>query len=252
MVGGIEQFRKHFVGYADRYVLIGGTASALSMEALGVDFRATKDLDIVLCVEALDKEFVQAFWQFIRAGGYNCQNSTGKKLFYRFHSPKDPHYPKMLELFSRAPNALNLADEAYLTPIPVDAEVSSLSAILLNDAYYTLIHQYKQTVNGLTYIGPECLIPLKARAYMDTTNRKQAGEIIDTKTIKKHRNDIFRLFSILDPTVKTTLHPTVKNDLKQAFDLLRNDQLDLNALGISGTTSAQVLKEMTQFYEIID
>lgn len=144
MVGGIGSFRTHFADYKDRYVLIGGTASTLAMEELGANFRATKDLDIVLCVEALDKEFARKFWDFVQLGGYeNRQRSTGKRLFYRFYSPKDPNFPEMLELFSRIPDALQVVEGAQLTPIPVGSEVSSLSAILLDDAYYKLIHSIR-------------------------------------------------------------------------------------------------------------
>jgi predicted nucleotidyltransferase len=68
MVKGLEVFRDYFREYSDRSILIGGTACDLAMEEAGVAFRATQDLDIVLCVEALDKEFVKAFWAFVRAG----------------------------------------------------------------------------------------------------------------------------------------------------------------------------------------
>lgn len=85
MVRGIERFKTHFAPFADRYVLIGGTACSLVMEDVGLEFRATKDLDIVLCVEALDSDFVTAFWEFIREGKYKVQEkSTGQKQFYRF------------------------------------------------------------------------------------------------------------------------------------------------------------------------
>ena len=121
MVKGIDQFKIHFEGFGDRYVLIGGAACYLAMEEAGLDFRVTKDLDIVLCVEALDVEFVGAFWDFVKKGGYqNQQKSTGKKLFYRFYEPEDQTFPWMLELFSRIPDALTLQDDAHLTPIPVD------------------------------------------------------------------------------------------------------------------------------------
>ena len=43
-----------------------GPACYLAMEEAGLDFRVTKDLDIVLCVEALDAEFVGAFWDFVK------------------------------------------------------------------------------------------------------------------------------------------------------------------------------------------
>jgi glutathionyl-hydroquinone reductase len=83
MVKGLEVFREHFRDYADRYVLIGGAACDIAMTAAGLEFRATKDLDIVLYVEALDAAFVQAFWEFVRAGGYEVQEkSTGEKQFY--------------------------------------------------------------------------------------------------------------------------------------------------------------------------
>ena len=135
MVKGIDQFRAHFEGFNDRYVLIGGAACFLALDEAGLDFRVTKDLDIVLCVEALDAEFVGAFWSFIERGKYkNKQKSTGKKLFYRFYEPEDGTFPYMLELFSRTPDALHLSDDTHLTPIPVDKEQSSLSAILLDDS----------------------------------------------------------------------------------------------------------------------
>ena len=73
MVKGLEVFREHFRNYADRYVLIGGAACDIAMTGAGLAFRATKDLDIVLYVEALDTAFVQAFWEFVRAGGYEVQ-----------------------------------------------------------------------------------------------------------------------------------------------------------------------------------
>lgn len=48
MVRGLDLFRETFAAYADQYLLIGGTAASLTMEDAGLQFRATKDLDIVL------------------------------------------------------------------------------------------------------------------------------------------------------------------------------------------------------------
>ena len=53
MVNGIEVFRKYFEGYEDQYVLIGGTACDIAFESNDNSFRATRDLDMVLIVEAL-------------------------------------------------------------------------------------------------------------------------------------------------------------------------------------------------------
>ena len=40
MVKGIDQFKAHFAGFADRYVLIGGAACYLAMEEAGLENRA--------------------------------------------------------------------------------------------------------------------------------------------------------------------------------------------------------------------
>ena len=52
---GVDVFRKHFVGFDDCYVIIGGTACTLLLNEIGGDFRATKDFDIVLLVENISK-----------------------------------------------------------------------------------------------------------------------------------------------------------------------------------------------------
>jgi hypothetical protein len=94
-------------------VLIGGAACDIAMTSAGLEFRATKDLDIVLCIEAMDGEFVQAFWGFVRSGGYQVQEkSTGQRQFYRFYKPTNKDYPFMLELFSRQPDVLQVAAQA--------------------------------------------------------------------------------------------------------------------------------------------
>ncbi len=251
MVKGLDRFKEHFAGYSDRYVLIGGTASSLSMEELGGEFRATKDLDLVLCVESLDREFAEAFWEFIRLGAYeNRQKSTGKRLFYRFHGPRTEGFPEMLELFARVPDALDLKADAAITPIPVDEEISSLSAILMNDDYYNFVMARRSTIDGLSLVKADGLIPLKARAYVDLSNRKAAGEAVDSKSIRKHKNDIFRLFTVLDRDAKITLPASLQQDLTIAFSLIAQDPPDLKSLGISRITLSEVLDELRSFYNL--
>ena len=57
MVRGLTTFREHFIDYKEQYVLIGGAASSEILSQSGLTFRATRDLDIVLIVEALSAEF---------------------------------------------------------------------------------------------------------------------------------------------------------------------------------------------------
>lgn len=79
---GIDKFRERFKGLEEEYVLIGGGACDLLFDEAGRQFRATKDLDLVLLVEALTARFGRVFWQFVREGGYECgRRSTGEPRF---------------------------------------------------------------------------------------------------------------------------------------------------------------------------
>ena len=95
MVTGIDKFREHFAAHEGQYAIIGGTACDLLFNAAGLDFRATKDIDMVLCVEVVDTEFGRAFYAFLDAGGYQArERSDGRREFYRFHRPTDrPEFP---------------------------------------------------------------------------------------------------------------------------------------------------------------
>lgn len=104
MVYGIDKFREWFEEYNGKYAFIGGTACSIHFDNLGSEFRSTKDLDIVLILEAIDEAFVERFCKFIGEGQYeHKQKSTGKEQFYRFDKPKNKEFPMMIELFSKKP-----------------------------------------------------------------------------------------------------------------------------------------------------
>lgn len=250
MVRGLNLFKECFADYSDQYVLIGGVACSLAMAEAGIDFRATSDLDIVLIVETQSNDFVIAFWDFIRAGEYDHkQKSTKKPQFYRFHSPRKESYPKMLELFSRKPDMLDLQEETHLTPIPVDEDLSSLSAILIDDEYYDFVRGGMVKVEGLSFVKADHLIPLKIRAWLDLSERRKTDEKIDSKDIKKHRNDVFRLFQVLELSENTTLRGIVKEDMRKGLDqLLKEESLDLKNLGIKNRSVKEVVEMLLAKY----
>ena len=100
MVKGLDTFQKYFADYEEQYVLIGGAACDILFESNEVNFRATRDLDMVLIVEALTPEFGEMFWKFIVDGKYRNKATNGRNpQFYRFDKPEDDNFPKMIELF---------------------------------------------------------------------------------------------------------------------------------------------------------
>jgi len=249
VVRGIDVFKKHFEMFDTAFVVIGGTASMLVLGEGGLGFRATKDIDIVLYVEAVSAKFAEAFWAFIKEGDYeNIQQSTGKRLFYRFYKPKNEAFPEMVELFSRKPDVIGLSAGSHLTPIPIDEEVASLSAILLEDSYYALAQNGRRLIDGLPILEAEYLIPFKAKAWLDLSKRRDDGEQIDERDIRKHRNDVFRLYQIISLEAKVDLPPSVAGDLKRFLDAMENDGLNLRQLGLRGFTLANALQGMRGVY----
>jgi hypothetical protein len=214
LVVGLDRFKAQFAGFEAQYALIGGAACEVLMEQAGLGFRATKDLDIVLCVETMDAAFTRLFLEFVEAGGYEQrERSSGDKEFYRFIKPKDPSYPHMLELFSRKPDAITLGPNSYLTPIPVEEAIASLSAILLDDAYYALLTAGTTVVDGVSVLNAATLIPFKAFAYLNLSKTKDEGGRVDQRDIAKHRNDVFRLLQLLAAGSVIALPDRIKTDL---------------------------------------
>ena len=249
MVTGIDSFKEWFKGSEEQYAIIGGTACDILMTEEGLDFRATKDIDLVLIIEAVDADFGKKFWEYVKQAGYeHCNKSSGVPQFYRFSHPISKQYPAMIELFTRKLNAIQLPEGVVLTPLPMDEDISSLSAILLDDDYYGFLKQGKVTVEGVTVLDAAYLIPFKAKAWMDLTDRKAAGEHVDSKNIKKHKNDVFRLTELIDPTVKIMAPQGVYADIQEFVQRMQPESIELKQLGLVGRTKEQILEELKKMY----
>ena len=237
MINGFTKFKERFQGFENQYVVIGGTACDLLLENNDLPFRATKDIDIVLIVESITVEFGRQFWEYVKEAGYKHLNkSTGEAQFYRFASPKTNDYPYMIELFSRNPDFIILEEDALLTPLPIDEEISSLSAILLNTSYYELLTHGQLILDGIPVLRPTCLIPFKAKAWLDLNERRARGEHVDSKNIRKHKNDVFRLAQLLTPATRQTINPEIAEDMKFFLSAMQNETIDLKSRGIMGTS----------------
>ena len=247
MVKGLDTFQKYFAEYENQYVLIGGAACDIVFESNDASFRATRDLDMVLIIEALTPEFGEKFWEFITAGRYrNKATNGGKPQFYRFDKPEDDSFPKMVELFCRSDFELKNAEG--ITPIHIDDEISSLSAILLNDDYYKTLLDGKVVRSGLSVLRPEYIILFKAKAYLDLKARKEAGESVDSKDIKKHRQDVLRITAELMLDTVSDLPDSVHRDMEQFIDTLEQEPLDRNSLKTYGLKNEEVVAALKRIF----
>ena len=255
MVRGIEIFRRYFKDFSNNYILIGGAACDQHLTDAGLNFRATKDLDIILIVEALGSDYVKKFWKFIKEGNYkNRQKSTGERKYYRFFEPEDREYPFQLELFARKPDILDLAEDSHLTPIPTDEDLSSLSAILMDADYYGLTIENSVVENGLHLANIESLICLKSKAFIDLRNRRNKGKHIDERDIRKHKNDVIRLAMMLTGENTMELPDSIADDMKEFMEVIKSEPPDYKAIGknagISAINGADIIEQLEQKFSL--
>ena len=252
MVLGMESFKQWFMEYADQYIIIGGTACDLLMEENGLDFRATRDIDMVLIIESLTPEFAMKFWEYVKAADYkHIRKSSGTPQFYRFSNPVSYDYPQMIELFTGRTDIIKTSDNAVLTPLHIDDEISSLSAILMDRDYYQFLRDGRQVLDSLSILDVGHLIPFKAKAWIDLTHRQKNGEHVDGKNIRKHKNDVFRLSMILTAETKIDLPVSIRRDLEDFLSAMEDEQVDLKAFGIYRQTRKDIINKLKTIYNIM-
>lgn len=258
MVKGIEKFKEYFKEFEGSYVIIGGTACESHEELYAQNPRATKDIDIILVVEALSQEFVMRFWDLVKTAGYEQRNKgTGegdrhKHEYYRFVKPANTEFPYQIELFSRNMGLLNFPEDAHITPIPTDDDLSSLSAILMDDDYYDFTIKHSHVEDGVHIANVESLICLKCKAFLEMTERKSQGEQVDSKHIQKHKKDVFRLAAMLAPSERFVDVPqTLKDDISLFCDTVKEElpnQDFFKSAGLRNITGEQMLEQLTNSF----
>ncbi len=246
MVTGIERWKQYFKDYKDNYVLIGGAACNLLEDELDMNSRATKDLDLILVVEALTPDFGMRLWDFIKSANYSGRSkgeNEFKHEYYRFTNPEDKTYPKQIELFARNTGILNLPSDARIEPISIGEDFSSLSAILLDDDYYAFTIEHSRNIEDIHIASPEALICLKAKAYTEMLDRRARGEQIDSRDIEKHKKDVFRLIAMLPQDSRFTLSEKLKNDMRDFYQRIGKlpDSVFFKNAGLRGLNAQRLL-----------
>lgn len=242
---GLKTFTDFFKEFNTSYIVIGGAACDDYFEREGIEFRATKDIDMILVVEAVNDDFIAHFWEFIKSGKYEKNEQSEERQYYRFINPEKEDFPVQVELFSRTPDIIQPIDGARFTVIPTDEDLSSLSAILMDDEYYTFTLDHTEEVDGLNRADELALICLKAKAFLDLSERKEEGQKIDSKTIKKHRSDVFRLAVTLTGEHKLELPESIREDMEAFVGLMEDNPPQtkdfLKAMGITTPISTEEL-----------
>jgi hypothetical protein len=249
MVNGIETFREKFKDYTDCYTVIGGAACEILMTDADMAFRATKDIDMIVVLEDRYMDFARVFWEYIHEGQYRCGWKNSETVhFYRFTDPA-PGFPSQIEPFSRKPD-YHVSDEKEIIPIHFKEDISSLSAILLNDDFYNFMLEGREVIDGICVLGAVYLIPFKMFAWLDLIEKKARGEHVNDRDLKKHKYDVFRLSEIIPSNKTIPVRGLVAKSIDRFIERIREEPLSLAQIGLS-VTKEQALFIFKSIYEVI-
>ena len=225
MVKGLEKFKEHFAGFEDNYVIIGGTACDIFLHDTDMRPRATDDIDMILVIEKMTPKFGKRFWDFIVSGKYIIRqrhrgDKKSKAELFRFIHPKEG-FPIQIELLSRHPDILGEPTGFHLTPIPVGDDISSLSAILLDEEYYSQAIENSVIENGIRIANPLSLLCLKIKAFLNLTEEKKTNLAVRNSDVKKHRDDVFKLLAMrIDPFTPAELSENMKKSISDFIGMM--------------------------------
>ena len=91
------------------------------------------------------------------------------------------------------------------------------------------------------------MIPLKGKAWMDYVSREASGDKVDSKVIRKHKNDIIRLYGILTLGQTLMLPESIKADVLIWLDMLSKDDLEPKNFNINKSLQ-EVVTDLTAFF----
>ncbi len=118
----------------------------------------------------------------------------------------------------------------------------------MDDDYYDFLKQGKVNVDGVVILDVYYLIPFKAKAWLDLTSKNQMGEHVDSKNIRKHRNDVFRLSELITSSMIIKVPYKVYLDIIDFITNMESEDIDIKQLGIVGKDKKQILNDLRNLY----
>lgn len=229
IVSGIQQFEKAFAPFSDSFIVIGGSACRAVLSDGLIQPRRTRDIDMVLVLENVGKDFIGAFWKFIKEGGYKFASRKSaegevKYVFYSFVGGIEG-YPSQIEVLSKPVGGIGQPAEYHIEYIETDEDYSHLSAIILDPDYYAYLTTHFVIREGIRYASPSSLICLKALAYMNLSAERAVGRQVNSDDLKKHRRDVMMAVASLDPSDSFEVSAHIKEVLTSFVQAIADPQI---------------------------
>ena len=106
----------------------------------------------------------------------------------------------------------------------------------------------RTVVDGVSILDTPHIIPFKAKAWLDLSKKKQQGLKVDSKSINKHKKDVFRLAVLLREEQRIYVSSEVYKDINAFIESMENEEINLMDLGIHNLTQKDVLRLLEKIY----
>ena len=104
-------------------------------------------------------------------------------------------------------------------------------------------------MDGISILTADHIIPFKMYAWLNLTEKKAIGEHVNSKDLKKHKYDVFRLLQIVPDGTVVKTSGTVNRAIVSFLDLIQNDDLNLESIGLE-FTKEQGIDLLHQIYNV--
>ncbi|MDI9498650.1 MAG: hypothetical protein QM270_09255 [Bacillota bacterium] len=93
-------------------------------------------------------------------------------------------------------------------------------------------------------------MPYKAKAWLELSGREGAGGNVDSRDIRKHKNDAFRLTDLLDRNHELLQNVpfAISKDMKIILERMAVKNVNLRQPGIPNKTKETLLEELRSLY----
>ena len=95
-------------------------------------------------------------------------------------------------------------------------------------------------------------MPLKARAWIDLTERHARGEAVSRDDIKKHRNDIIRLSQLISPEERIALPDAIRAAVAEFVARALQEGAEPKTVGVIGMTLQDVRSLLRAVYGLAE
>ena len=91
----------------------------------------------------------------------------------------------------------------------------------------------RHIIDDICVLDTVYLIPFKMYAWINLSDRKERGEHVNEKDLRKHKYDVFRLLEIVPRNQMITTHGNVKESIRQFTERITAEPINLSDADIS-------------------